>query len=442
MWTLAAKRASPGATNVAAEKSGSARSGLIAPSQLKKSGGQPLAQATRVLLEPKFGHDFGHVRVHTDASADRAARDIGARAFTSGHHILFAQNQYAPYSPAGQRLLVHELSHVVQQRSLPAPVLDWLPVSRPGDSFERSADAAAEAVTAGRSAPALAALAGPAVQGQFGEVHLAEHKDVALARHHIDYAKARRQNIALSKIGSLGWETKLATAAGGAYRDLSELWRKGEFNAFADAVASRQFDFNMPEESIDGIIGPGTWARMAGLGEAMASITAVAEDLCYKASEERLKRGYRMATGRGFELPDDATASEFRAIIASMPGRMKDVALEYRGAGAAGALVYAGLGEFVPQADIFNGGLRPGAAMQVWGHRNAYDLLRAGEITEQGKKRRITEADANFFGTSFVFVRYDTATNERILVRHFSGTEWHERSDFAVWIAANTIQKP
>ena len=78
----------------------------------------------------------------------------------------------------------------------------------------------------------------------------------------------------------------------------------------------------------------------------------------------------------------------------------------------------------------------------MWGRRNAYDLLRAGEITQQGKKRRISAADANFFGTSFVFVRYDTATNERILVRHFSGTEWHKRSDFAVWVAANTIHKP
>jgi hypothetical protein len=185
----------------------------------------------------------------------------------------------------------------------------------------------------------------------------------------------------------------------------------------------------LPEKSIDGIVGPGTWSRMAGLGEAMASIATVlspdAQRLCYKGSEERINRGYRMATGRGFELPEDATASVFNAILATMPGRMKDVELQYRGTGAAGALVYSGLGEFVPRADIFKGGLRPGAAMQVWKHKDAYDLLRAGEITE---------GDANFYGTSFVFIRYDTDTNERILVRHFSGTEWHTQADFDVWV--------
>ena len=424
-----------------------ARTGTVARAVVPSgSAGQPLDRATRALLEPRFGHDFGQVRVHTDAAADLAARDLGARAFTSGRDIVFARDQYAPRTPAGRRLLAHELSHVVQQRSAPQPSPDWLPVSQPADAHERSADAAAQAVTSGRPAPSLVALPGPAVQGQSGEVRVKEHKDEVFARLRLDYAKARKQNAALSKLGALGWETKLATVAGGAYKDLADLWAKGEFDAFADAVASRQFDLNLPEKSIDGIIGPGTWARMAGLGEAMASIATVlspeAQELCYKGSEERLKRGYRMATGRGFELPEDATASEFNAILASMPGRMKDVALQYRGTGAAGALVYAGLGEFVPQADIFKGGLRPGAAMQVWKHKNAYDLLRAGEITEKGRRRRITEADADFYGTSFVFVRYDTDTNERILVRHFSGTEWHKQSDFDVWVAANTKQRP
>ena len=424
---------------------GTARAGSVARATVPRGGGRPLDRATRAAAEPRFGHDFGRVRVHTGAEADQAARELGARAFTTGSDIVFAGGQYAPHTPAGRRVLAHELGHVVQQRSAPPPTVDWLPVSRPGDAHERSADAAAEAVTSGRPAPSLAALAGPLIQGQFGEVRLREHKDEVFARLKLDYAKARKQNTALSKVSSLGWETKLASVAGGAYKDLADLWSKGQTDAFADAVASKQFDLGFPERTIDGIIGPGTWARMAGLGEAMASIATVvskdAQDLCYKGSEERLKRGYQMATGKGFELPADATASEFNAILASMPGRMKDVELKYRGTGAAGALVYAGLGEFVAQSDIFKGGLRPGAAMQVWGHKEAYDLLRAGEITEGGKRRRITGTDANFYGTSFVFIRYDTETNERILVRHFSGTEWHKKSDFAVWVAANTVEK-
>jgi hypothetical protein len=424
---------------------GAARARAVTRAPVPRGGGQPLDRATRAAVEPRFGHDFGRVRVHTGAEADQAARELGARAFTTGSDIVFAGGQYAPQTPGGRRLLAHELGHVVQQRSARPPTVDWLPVSRPGDVHERSADAAAEAVTSGRAAPSLAALAGPLVQGQFGEVRLKEHKDEVFARLKLDYAKARKQNTALSKLSSLGWETKLASVAGGAYKDLADLWSKGQVDAFADAVASKQFDLGFPERSIDGIIGPGTWARMAGLGEAMAGIATVvskdAQDLCYKGSEERLKRGYQMATGKGFELPADATAPDFNAILASMPGRMKDVELRYRGTGAAGALVYAGLGEFVPQSDIFKGGLRPGAAMQVWKHQNAYDLLRAGEITEGGKRRRITGTDANFYGTSFVFIRYDTETNERILVRHFSGTEWHKQADFDVWVAANTVEK-
>jgi hypothetical protein len=284
------------------------------------------------------------------------------------------------------------------------------------------------------------------VQCQFGDVHLAELKREVLARVRINYRRAREQNGAYAGLRSLGWGAKLRTAAGGAYAALGELWEQGAHDRFADAVASRQFDLGVPEAQIDGIIGPGTWARMAGLGEAMANIDSVSskytQDLCYKASEERIKRGFRMASGRSFELPEDRSASVFNVIIASMVGRMRDVDEAYRGTGAAGALVYAGLGTFVPEGDVFTGGLRPGAAIQVWRDRGAYELLRVGEVVEKGKRRRITETDADFYGTSFVFVRYDTATNERILVRHHSSEEWHTRADFAVWIAANAALRP
>ncbi len=59
----------------------------------------------------------GDVRLHTDRLATRAASAIGARAFTVGRHIVFNAGQFAPHSPAGQRLLSHELTHVVQQQA-------------------------------------------------------------------------------------------------------------------------------------------------------------------------------------------------------------------------------------------------------------------------------------------------------------------------------------
>ena len=123
------------------------------------------------------------------------------------------------------------------------------------------------------------------------------------------------------------------------------------------------------------MLGPGTWARLTGLGEAIAGIDDVvfkhSDALCYKASEERIKRGYRRATGKAWELPEGATATDFETIIAVHAHRMLDVDEQYRGAGAAGALVYTGLCTFVPEEEIWAGALEPGAALQVWRHRKS-----------------------------------------------------------------------
>ena len=82
-----------------------------------EQAGSPLAPSVRARLEPKFGRDFGAVRVHTDAAAGAMVSDIGAEAFTHGPHIFFAHGRYAPTSEAGMGLLAHELVHVVQQGS-------------------------------------------------------------------------------------------------------------------------------------------------------------------------------------------------------------------------------------------------------------------------------------------------------------------------------------
>lgn len=77
--------------------------------------GQPLDAGARAFMEPRFGHSFSGVRVHTDARAADAARAVSARAYTHGHDVVFASGQYAPQTEAGMRLLAHELTHVVQQ---------------------------------------------------------------------------------------------------------------------------------------------------------------------------------------------------------------------------------------------------------------------------------------------------------------------------------------
>jgi hypothetical protein len=83
--------------------------------EVSRSPGQPLDPPTRAFMEPRFGRDFGHVRVHTDQRAIEAAKQIDARAFTHGTDIAFGTGEYAPNTAQGRYLIAHELTHVVQQ---------------------------------------------------------------------------------------------------------------------------------------------------------------------------------------------------------------------------------------------------------------------------------------------------------------------------------------
>ncbi len=80
-----------------------------------RGDGQPLDAETRAFMEPRFGHDFSRVRIHTDVPAAQAAGELGAQAFTAGRDIVFGSRQYALSTNEGRRLLAHELTHVVQQ---------------------------------------------------------------------------------------------------------------------------------------------------------------------------------------------------------------------------------------------------------------------------------------------------------------------------------------
>ncbi len=83
--------------------------------QRSQGGGQPLSEPVRGAMESSFGTDFHLVRVHSDGESDRLNRSLSARAFTAGRDIFFRHGEYRPGSRAGQRLLAHELTHVVQQ---------------------------------------------------------------------------------------------------------------------------------------------------------------------------------------------------------------------------------------------------------------------------------------------------------------------------------------
>jgi hypothetical protein len=79
--------------------------------------GKPLGERERSFFEPRIGYDFSNVKIHTGAEAARSALSIGALAYTTGNDIVFGENQYAPNTDGGKKLLAHELTHVVQQNS-------------------------------------------------------------------------------------------------------------------------------------------------------------------------------------------------------------------------------------------------------------------------------------------------------------------------------------
>lgn len=91
--------------------------GVNAGIDAMRGGGRPLSANTRALMESRFGYSFANVRVHTGDNAAKVANNINARAFTIGKDIAFGEGQYQPNTPDGNKLLAHELTHVVQQTS-------------------------------------------------------------------------------------------------------------------------------------------------------------------------------------------------------------------------------------------------------------------------------------------------------------------------------------
>lgn len=105
-----------------------------------RSAGEPLREPVRAEMEARLEADFSDVRVHTGEQARRAAAELGARAWTSGSHVVIGEGG------TDRHTLAHELAHVVQQRRGPVAGTDngaGLSVSDPSDRFEREAEAAA-----------------------------------------------------------------------------------------------------------------------------------------------------------------------------------------------------------------------------------------------------------------------------------------------------------
>jgi hypothetical protein len=239
----------------------------------------------------------------------------------------------------------------------------------------------------------------------------------------INYTKATKENQKLAV--SLGWGTKLAEVK----PEWAELWSSGRFDDFADSVFEFQSQQGFRKSDVDGILGRATWNRMRPIGEVIASQGVAWEkskSVCSIATDERLRKGYERATGK--KLFARAEKNAYRIILHSIESEYDGVVEdEYRGTGAAGALVYLGVGEFVDASEIWDHkGLKPGAAMQVWRKQSDLDRQKNGEAPES-------------IGTSFVFVRY--VGDDAMEVLHFNRLETINRNHFEFWVGANLLSR-
>jgi hypothetical protein len=107
--------------------------------------GSSLSDSIRSSMEQAFGTSFEDVRVHTGTESSALNQRISARAFTTGNDIFLGQQA----SASDYSLMAHELTHVVQQRSMSGG--GPMSVSPAGDSYEQQADQMASAVVAGQT---------------------------------------------------------------------------------------------------------------------------------------------------------------------------------------------------------------------------------------------------------------------------------------------------
>jgi hypothetical protein len=129
--------------------------------------GEPLDSTTRVSMAQGLGHDFRKVRIHADEQAAESASALNARAYTVGPHIVFGRGQYATETREGKKLLAHELTHVIQQKTSQGGLPNELRVSSSRSDHEYEAETVAENLIREQSTTRISVMsAEPQIQRQ------------------------------------------------------------------------------------------------------------------------------------------------------------------------------------------------------------------------------------------------------------------------------------
>jgi hypothetical protein len=188
-----------------------------ANTRIPEGGGAPLGGDVRGRMEPRLGADLSGVRVHTGGESAEAATSLGARAFTVGKDVHFGAGEFAPGSKEGDRLLAHELTHVVQgERSGIQRKADehegggaeqgGHEVSHPDEPAEKEADAMADHVAGdlhdGAHDASAHEKAGPARDDH--DKHDAKSNDGKSAKSKAGHAKGKSDKAAHAGAGGGG----------------------------------------------------------------------------------------------------------------------------------------------------------------------------------------------------------------------------------------------
>ncbi|MFG3123624.1 DUF4157 domain-containing protein [Streptomyces sp. NPDC048201] len=235
-----------------------------------RSTGRPLEPGVRAEMESRFGGaDFGDVRVHKDTAAQRSAAEIGARAYTSGRHIVIGENG------SDKHTLAHELTHVVQQRSGPVSGTDTgggLRLSDPSDRFEREAEANAHRVMAGgghSAHPGHTADAGTAP----GDGRAPVQRYVEIAPGEENYpSKHRRSSIGSNKSAESDdhFFPSQQEAGGSYFSDAQTRTANITFNGSAPLRLSDSFDLAIEQGPGESKVFFATEAHIRAANEALA----------------------------------------------------------------------------------------------------------------------------------------------------------------------------
>jgi hypothetical protein len=148
----------PAATTASKPAASSTPTTAASSAQKDLKSGEPLPPELASRFSKAYQHDLSQVRVHPES---QKAADLGAQAYTVGKDVAFAPGTYQPATAQGQRLLGHELAHVVQQ-SQGKPTVQGKGLA--SDDAEKEADTAADAALSGAPTPPLSPVGEGTVQ--------------------------------------------------------------------------------------------------------------------------------------------------------------------------------------------------------------------------------------------------------------------------------------